>query len=33
MTIAVPSYLPSTTGRAAFGVYKAGPVIYLRELY
>jgi MSHA biogenesis protein MshQ len=28
-----PAYLPSTTGRATFGVYKAGPVIYLREVY
>ncbi|MFZ4875968.1 DUF6701 domain-containing protein [Janthinobacterium sp. Mn2066] len=26
-------YLPSTIGRAVFGVYKSGPVIYLRELY
>jgi MSHA biogenesis protein MshQ len=29
---AVP-YLPSTTGRATFGVYRAGPVVYLREVY
>lgn len=27
------SYLPSTIGRAVFGVYKSGPVIYLREMY
>ncbi|MGZ3159122.1 MAG: DUF6701 domain-containing protein, partial [Burkholderiaceae bacterium] len=33
MTITGPSYLPSTTGRATFGVYKAGPVIYIREIY
>lgn len=26
-------YLPSTVGRAVFGVLKSGPVIYLRELY
>lgn len=26
-------YLPSTTGQATFGIYKSGPVIYLRELY
>ena len=26
-------YLPSTVGRAVFGVFKSGPVIYLRELY
>ncbi|MDC8760750.1 polymer-forming cytoskeletal protein [Janthinobacterium fluminis] len=26
-------YLPSAKGRATFGIYKAGPVIYLRELY
>ena len=26
-------YLPSTAGRAVFGVFKSGPVIYLRELY
>ncbi|WP_219117393.1 polymer-forming cytoskeletal protein [Janthinobacterium sp. UMAB-56] len=26
-------YLPSTLGRAVFGVFKSGPVIYLRELY
>lgn len=29
---AIP-YLPSTTGRATFGVYRAGPVVYLREVY
>jgi MSHA biogenesis protein MshQ len=26
-------YLPSTQGRAVFGVFKSGPVIYLREMY
>jgi MSHA biogenesis protein MshQ len=26
-------YLPSTTGRATFGVYRAGPVVYLREVF
>ncbi|PLY39592.1 hypothetical protein CSZ94_25505 [Janthinobacterium sp. ROICE36] len=26
-------YLPSTLGRAVFGVFKSGPVLYLRELY
>jgi MSHA biogenesis protein MshQ len=26
-------YLPSTTGRETFGVYRSGPVIYTRELY
>jgi MSHA biogenesis protein MshQ len=26
------SYLPGT-GRVTFGVYKAGPVIYVRETY
>ena len=26
-------YLPSTVGRAVFGVFKSGPVIYQRELY
>ncbi|MBA5640215.1 polymer-forming cytoskeletal protein [Duganella sp. LX20W] len=31
-TQAIP-YLPSTTGRATFGVYRAGPVVYLREVY
>ncbi|MBA5685439.1 DUF6701 domain-containing protein [Rugamonas apoptosis] len=29
---AIP-YLPSTTGRATFGVFRAGPVVYLREVY
>ncbi len=33
MTINVFSYLPSTTNRATFGIYKAGPIIYIRELY
>ncbi|MES2262899.1 MAG: polymer-forming cytoskeletal protein [Pseudomonadota bacterium] len=27
------SYLPSTTSRVVFGVYKSGPVIYIREVY
>ncbi|MES2117177.1 MAG: polymer-forming cytoskeletal protein [Pseudomonadota bacterium] len=31
-TEAIP-FLPSTTGRATFGVYRAGPVVYLREVY
>lgn len=26
-------YLPSTVGRAVFGTFKSGPVIYLREIY
>ena len=26
-------YLPSTTGRLTFGVYKAGPVVYMREVF
>ena len=26
-------YLPSTTGRVTFGVYRAGPVVYLREVF
>lgn len=26
-------YLPSASGRATFGVYKAGPVIYMREVF
>ncbi|HEX5345361.1 MAG TPA: DUF6701 domain-containing protein, partial [Duganella sp.] len=26
-------YLPSTTGRATFGIYRSGPVIYTREIY
>ncbi|WP_317205873.1 DUF6701 domain-containing protein [Janthinobacterium sp.] len=26
-------YLPSAKGQATFGLYRAGPVIYLRELY
>lgn len=29
---AIP-YLPSATGRATFGVFRAGPVVYLREVY
>jgi uncharacterized repeat protein (TIGR01451 family) len=33
LNINAPTWLPSTTGRAAFGVYKAGPVIYIREVY
>ncbi len=28
-----PSWLPSTHGRVTFGVYKSGPVTYVRELY
>ena len=28
-----PSYLPSNTARATFGIYKGGPVIYMRENY
>ena len=28
-----PSYLPSTTTRATFGIYKGGPLIYQRENY
>lgn len=33
--VSVPglSYLPSTTGTVVFGVFKSGPVIYLREMY
>jgi MSHA biogenesis protein MshQ len=26
-------YLPSTTGKETFGVYRSGPVIYTREIY
>jgi MSHA biogenesis protein MshQ len=26
-------YLPSTTGKLTFGVYRSGPVIYTREMY
>ncbi|MYM21128.1 hypothetical protein GTP46_00505 [Duganella sp. FT135W] len=26
-------FLPSTTGRVTFGVYRSGPVIYTREIY
>lgn len=26
-------YLPSTTGRATFGVYRSGPLIYIREVF
>lgn len=26
-------YLPSTTGRETFGVYRSGPVVYRREVY
>jgi MSHA biogenesis protein MshQ len=33
MSINLFSYLPSTTNRATFGIYKAGPIIYIRELY
>ena len=29
---AYPTYLPGN-GRATFGVYKSGPVIYVREIY
>ena len=28
-----PSYLPSNTSRATFGIYKGGPLIYRRENY
>ena len=28
-----PSYLPSNTARATFGIYKGGPLIYQRENY
>ena len=28
-----PAWLPSTVSRAVFGVYKASPVIYVREMY
>ncbi|MES2739870.1 MAG: DUF11 domain-containing protein [Pseudomonadota bacterium] len=28
-----PSWLPSTRARVTFGVYKSGPVTYVRELY
>lgn len=28
-----PSWLPSTVARAAFGVYRSGPVTYIREMY
>ncbi len=31
LSINTPSYLPSVAGRATFGVYKSGPVIYIRE--
>lgn len=27
------SFLPSVSGRSVFGVYRSGPVIYLREVY
>ena len=27
------SYLPSSVGRVVFGVFKSGPVLYLREMY
>jgi len=33
LRITAPPYLPSTTGRATFGIYNSGPVIYMRELY
>jgi hypothetical protein len=33
LTINAPTYLPSTTARAGFGIYKGGPVIYHREMY
>ena len=26
-------YLPSTTGRLTFGVYRSGPVVYMREVF
>lgn len=32
-TLLTPSWLPSTTARATFGIYKGGPVTYIRELY
>jgi len=33
--VSVPgiAYLPSTVGTVVFGVFKSGPVIYLREMY
>ena len=33
LSINAPSYLPSTTARATFGIYNSGPIIYLRELH
>ena len=33
LRINAAAYLPSTTGRATFGIYNSGPIIYLRELY
>ncbi|WP_168798659.1 DUF6701 domain-containing protein [Herbaspirillum sp. ST 5-3] len=33
MTTTVFPYLPANTGRASFGVYKSGPVIYIREMF
>lgn len=33
ISINASTYLPSVRGRATFGVYKAGPVIYIREIY
>jgi hypothetical protein len=31
--LTTPLWLPSTAGLATFGVYKSGPVTYIRELY
>ena len=28
-----PEWLPSTVGRATFGIYRNTPVTYIRELY
>ncbi|GIZ52432.1 DUF6701 domain-containing protein [Noviherbaspirillum aridicola] len=33
VSVTSPPWLPSTKGRATFGIYKAGPVIYVREMY
>jgi MSHA biogenesis protein MshQ len=35
VTVSPPTliYLPSTTGRQTFGVYKSGPVVYMREVF
>lgn len=33
LTLNTPSFLPIVRGRATFGIYKSGPVIYMREMY